>query len=120
GQTIRLRALALRQPDLKPVAGEQAVFTVTDPKGNVIYKQVVTTSKYGIAALFHRPGSEQDEEAACPLADELIEGTYTVACKVGDVEGRMNVEVRRYVLPKFKVEVKTDKPFFTDPNEVRV
>ena len=116
GQVIKLRALALRQPDLKPVAGQPAVFTVTDPKGNVIYKQGVTTSAFGIAASFRRDAAKEDEDAACALADELIEGTYTVACKVGLAESKVNVEVQRYVLPKFKVELTTDRPFYA-PNE---
>src|SRR5205814_8738980 len=72
GQTIHIRSLTLRKPDLKPVAGEPATMTVTDPKGNVIFKKIETTSRFGIAA------------ADCPLADELIEGNYTVRATVGD------------------------------------
>src|SRR5207253_2866592 len=40
GQTIRMRSLTLRKPDLKPVADTKAVFTVTDPKGNAIFKHM--------------------------------------------------------------------------------
>ena len=39
GQTIQVRSLALRQPDLHPVAGDDATFTVTDPRGNVVFKR---------------------------------------------------------------------------------
>src|SRR5262249_36118524 len=91
GQTILLRALALRRPDLKPVASQPAVFTIADPKGNVIFKQKKETSKFGITS------------AECPLAGELIEGAYTVTCKVGNTESKLTLDVKRYVLPKFKV-----------------
>src|SRR5262249_29821245 len=49
GQTIFLRALGLRRPDLKPVAVKRAVFTLTDPRGNVLFKHTQSTSTYGIA-----------------------------------------------------------------------
>lgn len=124
GQTIRLRALALRQPDLKPVAGEKAVFTISDPKGNVIFKQADVTSKFGIVS------------AECPLASEILEGAYRLVCQVGgdssgdssgDAAGgssggaatsERTVEVRKYVLPKFRVAVSTDKPFYGPGEEV--
>jgi uncharacterized protein YfaS (alpha-2-macroglobulin family) len=105
GQTIQLRSLGLRRPDLKPVAGETAVFTVTDPKDNVIFKETGPTSAYGIAS------------AKCPLASEILEGAYTIGCKVGDTESKMRVEVKKYVLPKFKVVVEFDKPFY-QPGEM--
>jgi hypothetical protein len=101
GQTIHVRGLALRRPDLHPVAGEDATFTVTDAKGNVIFKYLTKTSDYGIAS------------ADCPLADEIIEGQYTIACTVGDTPSRLAVEVKKYVLPKFKVGLALDRPYYT-------
>jgi hypothetical protein len=106
GQTIRLRSLALRQPDLRPVAGDDATFTVTDPKGNVVFKRVMKNSAYGIAW------------ADCPLADEIIEGQYVIACTVGDTPSRLVVQVRKYVLPKFKVGVTLDRPFYSPGQKV--
>jgi anti-sigma factor RsiW len=101
GQTIHVRGLALRRPDLHPVAGEDATFTVTDAKGNVIFKYRTKTSDYGIAS------------ADCPLADEIIEGQYTIGCTVGDTPSRLAVEVKKYVLPKFKVGLALDRPYYT-------
>src|SRR5262249_32905567 len=40
GQTIHIRTLTLRKPDLKPRADERATISVTDPKGNAIFKRV--------------------------------------------------------------------------------
>lgn len=100
GQTILVRALALRRPDLKPVAGKEAVFSITDPKGNVVFKRQDLTSKFGITSL------------ECPLATELIEGPYTVACRLGDTESKLTVEVKKYVLPKFKINIELDQPYY--------
>ncbi len=106
GQTIHLRSLALRRPDLKPVAAEPVAFTVTDPKGNVIFKHEGRNSAFGITA------------ADCELANEILEGAYTVACKVGDTESRLAVDVHTYVLPKFQVGVVLDKPYYAPGDTV--
>lgn len=107
GQTIHLRALSLRRPDLKPVAGEAGTFTVSDPKGNVIFKHQAKTSRFGILS------------ADCDLATEVLEGAYTIACRVGDTESRLTVDVRRYVLPRFQVGVRLDKPYYGPGDTVR-
>ena len=100
GQTIHVRSLALRRPDLKPVAAQEATFTVSDPKGNVIFKHQGPTSLYGIASI------------DCPLANEILEGPYVLACRVGDTESRLTVEVKKYVLPNFKVDVTLDRSYY--------
>jgi len=100
GQVILVRGLALRRPDLKPVTGATVVFTVLDPKGNKIFSQKEKTSKYGIAS------------TECPLADEITEGTYQVECQVGESTSRIPVAVKTYALPKFKVGVTLNQPYF--------
>ena len=100
GQVIRMRSLALRRPDLKPVAGHDTMFAITDPKGNVIFRQRGVTSRFGISS------------ADCPLAEEVIEGPYQVACERGDTRSETTVTVQRYVLPKFKLTVEFDKPYY--------
>ncbi len=106
GQTIHLRALALRRPDLKPVAGEQVVFSISDPKGNVIFKQSDVTSKFG------------NTSTDCALASEIIEGPYNIECRVGGVTSRRTVKVEKYVLPKFRVAIKFEKPFYAPGDQV--
>ena len=101
GQTILCRSLALRKPDLKPVAGNDIVFSVIDPKGNVIYKQNDVNSRFGIASF------------ECPLATEIIEGPYTIEAAIGDTASRLTVEVKKYALPKFKVQVNFDQPYYS-------
>jgi uncharacterized protein YfaS (alpha-2-macroglobulin family) len=100
GQTIHLRSLALRRPDLRPVTGQEAVFSVSDPKGNVIFKHRGKASKFGITW------------ADCPLAGEIVEGAYQVTCTLAETESKLTVNVRRYVLPKFKVDVRLDRTYY--------
>lgn len=107
GQEVHVRGLALRQADLKPVAAREAAFSVTDPKGNLVFKRTETTSTYGISAVDYL------------LADEVIEGPYTIACKVGDSESKLTVEVKKYVLPKFKIDVELDQPYYAPGQTVR-
>ena len=107
GQTILGRSLALRKPDLKPVAGQNLVYSITDPKGNVIFKQRDVTSEFGIASF------------ECPLATEIIEGPYTIEAAVGDTASRLAVEVNKYVLPKFKTVVELDQTYYEPGQSVR-
>ena len=106
GQTIHLRSLTLRRPDLKPVQEEPATFSVVDTNGNVVFKRTLPTSKFGIAA------------ADCQLATEILEGTYQLRCEVAGETSERSVEVRKYVLPKFKVSVALDKPFYGPGEEM--
>ena len=108
GQTIHVRALALRQPDLRPVAEQETIFTLADPKGNILFKHAGRTSRYGIAS------------TDCQLAREIAEGAYTLACKVGDSESRLRLDVRKYVLPKFKIDVRTDRTFYQPGDKVHL
>lgn len=108
GQTILVRALGLRRPDLKPVAGKTATFTLTDPRGNVLFKHTQPLSAFGIAS------------AECLLDHEILEGTYTVACNVEGNESRQSVEVKRYVLPKFRVRVTPNRPYFAPTEKATV
>jgi hypothetical protein len=107
GKTILIRSLALRRADLKPVAGQEVTFSITDPKGNVIFKKQDATSKFGIAS------------AECPLATEILEGRYDIDCKIADTSSKRSVEVKKYVLPKFKVDVILDQPYYQPGQKVK-
>ena len=107
GEPIRMRTLALRRPDLKPVAGGEVTFSVADPKGNVIFRRRDVTSRYGIAS------------ADCALAEEIVQGTYRIDCRVGDTTSATVVEVKRHVLPKFKIALDADRPFYQPGEQVK-
>jgi len=100
GQTIHLRALALSSLDMTPARDQAVSFLVEDPKGNKVFRQTVTSSQYGIAAV--------DFE----LASEVNTGRYKLSAALGDTTSEKTVTVKPYVLPKFKVTVGTTKTFY--------
>lgn len=105
GQLIHIRALALWTANRKPVAKEDAVLEVDDSKGNKVFKKALQTSQFGVVS------------ADFQLADEINMGPYTIRALIAGSEEQKTVTVDRYVLPKFKVTVETDKEFYA-PGEV--
>ena len=93
-------AWPLRRPDLTPMVGGKVTLSVADPKGNVIFRRGDVTSRYGIAS------------ADCPLADEILLGTYRIECQIGYTTSASSVEVKKYVLPKFKVTLDAERPYY--------
>ena len=60
-----------------------------------------------------RPQAAMASAAAeCALAHEILEGGYTLGCKLGDTESKTVIDVRRYTLPKFKIDVSPDRPYY--------
>src|SRR5205085_10562949 len=108
GQVMHLRALVLRPFDMRPVDGKDLLFEVEDPKGNKVFKRTFKTSAFGVAAVDFQ------------LADEVNMGGYHLRAVLGDTRAEKTVEVKRYVLPKFKVEVKADKTYYLPKETVKV
>ncbi|MCX7920200.1 MAG: MG2 domain-containing protein, partial [bacterium] len=100
GQTIHIRTLSLNIPNLKPARRMPLILEVSDSKGNKVFKKELTTDRFGIAA------------AEFELAEEVNLGVYAVKATLGKIESEKKVTVDRYVLPKFKIEVKTDKQYY--------
>ncbi len=100
GQTIHMRALALSRFDLTPARAATIDFLVQDARGNKIFRQSVPTSDFGVAA------------ADFILADMVNQGDYKLSATIGDTVSERTVEVRPYVLPKFSVNVSTDRTFY--------
>ena len=100
GQQIHLRALALEKPGLAPAAGEPVVFEVEDGKGNKILKKEIAADEYGIAATTFQ------------LGNILNMGTFKIRALMGELKTEKTVEVSVYALPKFKVDVNVDQPWY--------
>ncbi len=101
GQTIHLRALAMDMATRQPLAGTPVTFEVEDARGNKVFKQRAMLSRFGVAS------------ADFVLADEVNMGSVYPSrrvCRTGQTEKKVRVE--RYVLPKFKVALTTDKPYY--------
>ncbi|MCL5773667.1 MAG: MG2 domain-containing protein [Firmicutes bacterium] len=101
GQTIHIRSLALRIPTLKPEAGKEVLFEIEDAKGNKVFKKKIASSKFGIAF------------TDFVLADEVNMGVYHLRAVVGKAVAEKAFEVKKYVLPKFKLDIKTGKNFYS-------
>ena len=100
GQTMHLRALALRRPTMLPAVGQPVTLEVEDAKGNKVFKKAKDPSQFGIVS------------GDFTLADEVNMGRYTVRAVTEDGSAERTVEVKRYVLPKFKVSLSTDRTYY--------
>lgn len=107
GQTIHIRSLTLAAPDRQALGDSEIILEVLDAKGNKVFKKIGRTDRMGVFA------------ADFVLADELNLGDYTVRSLVGDLETKKSVNVSRYVLPKFKVQVNTAADFFLPGQTVK-
>lgn len=100
GQTIRIRSLMMNRFSNQPVAGENITVEINDPKGNKVFKKQLPTSDFGIAACDFQ------------LASEINEGTYVVKAICGKFTQEKNLNIKRYVLPKFKVATTFNKDYY--------
>jgi len=100
GQTIHLRSLISNARTQKPFTNEPVTFEVSDPKGNKVFKETRNLSAFGIAS------------ADFVLATELNLGRYEIRAISGPTATERTVEIKRYVLPKFKIIITTDKNYY--------
>ncbi len=107
GQTIHIRTMTLNKADLKPVAGRKVVLSVKDGKGNKVFRRELTSSDFGIAAVDF------------VLADQVNLGRYIISAEIDDTLTEKSVEVKQYVLPKFKLTLDTDRNFYMPGQTVK-
>jgi hypothetical protein len=107
GQVIHMRVLALGATDLLPARGIDLSLAVEDARGNVVFRKTVPASQWGISS------------ADFLLADEVNQGSYKIAAEIGETRSEKTVTVKWYVLPKFKVEVTTERSFYLPGETVR-
>jgi len=99
-QAIHMRVLALEGPDLLPMAQTDGVFEVFDSKERKVAKFAVHTDAYGIAS------------ATMKLGRVIDLGSYRVHAEVGVISTDRTIKVSRYALPRFRVSVATDRPYY--------
>ncbi len=104
-QVIHLRALVTNSGNLKPLEMQEVTFEIEDSKGNKVFKKIINTSEFGIAS------------TNFTLANELNLGKYTLRAIVNEENTEKTVEVKKYVLPKFKIGFSTSKTYYL-PNEL--
>jgi hypothetical protein len=106
GQTIHIRSLSLRRPGLKAVADVPILYEVEDSKGNKVHKKELVTDDFGVGYV------------QFVLADEVNLGDYTIRAILGQDKVEKTVNVKRYVLPKFKIELMTDREYYTPGEQI--
>jgi hypothetical protein len=107
GQTIHIRALSLSAAALKPAGDTDIVIEVQDAKGNKVFKRATRTDRFGIAA------------ADFVLADEVNAGSYKIRIILGETTVEKDVTVKRYVLPKFKISLSSDRDYYMPGETLR-
>jgi hypothetical protein len=107
GQTMHLRALAISSATRLPLADRDALLEVMDAKGNKVFKKAARADAFGIV------------HAQFTLAEEVNFGAYSIKVRLEESTAEKTVEVRRYVLPKFKVGIETDRAWYTPGQTVK-
>jgi uncharacterized protein YfaS (alpha-2-macroglobulin family) len=104
GQMIHLRALALNRADHRAAGKRNLLLEVEDSHGNKVFKNTTETDEFGVGA------------ADFGLASEVNLGTYHVRAILGETgtdsanTAEIALDVEKYVLPKFKVELNFASP----------
>src|SRR3984885_4205831 len=104
GQMIHVRALALNRADHRAVGNRNLLLEVEDSHGNKVFKKGTSTDEFGIGS------------ADFGLASEVNLGTYHVRATLGEGgsdstnSAEIALDVEKYVLPKFKVELNFASP----------
>ena len=98
GQIIHGRILSLNN-NLVPVEQDITV-EITDAKGIKVFKEEMSSNEYGVASF------------DLPLASELNLGTWKVKASAGESVSNVDIQVDKYVLPKFDVSLETPQEWF--------
>lgn len=99
GQLIHIRALALDRASHDAVANRSLTFEIEDSRGNKVFKKATRTDEFGIAS------------GEFALASEVNLGTYHLRALLGELgkdstnTAEIALNVQKYVLPKFKVDL---------------
>ena len=104
GQTIHGRIVSLNN-NLVPVQ-ENITVEIMDAKGIKVFKEELRSNEYGVVSF------------DLPLASELNLGTWKVTAKAGDSSSMVDIQVDKYVLPKFDVSLETPQEWFLVSDEI--
>jgi uncharacterized protein YfaS (alpha-2-macroglobulin family) len=107
GQVIHLRVLALSTFDRKPAIAQKVEVTIADGKGNKVFRANLMTSDYGVASTDFQ------------LASEVNTGLYKITTVTGNTSSEKTVTVEHYTLPKFDVQLTTERTFYQPGDHVR-
>ncbi|MGA1796359.1 MAG: MG2 domain-containing protein [bacterium] len=110
GQTIHIRTLSFKKPDLVPEGNKEIIIECEDPKGNKVFRVAPETDEFGVAS------------ADFTLGSDINMGLYTVRAILtadgASTQSEKKVQVERYVLPKFSVDLNTDADYYRPADTV--
>ena len=107
GQVIHVRALSLSTFDRTPAKSQGLEVVIADGKGNKVYKTKLTTSLFGVASTDFQ------------LANEVNTGAYKISAVLGNTTSEKTVTVEHYVLPKFNIDLTTEKPYYLPGQHIK-
>jgi len=97
-QMLRIRALCLKGN--APFEGNVEL-DIQDPNGEVVLRENRTTGEWGVA------------DWEWKVTDQHTLGTYTLIATAQGKEARTTVQIKEYVLPRFKIEFRDVKSWYT-------
>jgi len=100
-QVMHIRALVLT-PSRQALANHDTYFKICDPEGAILYRTVLTTSRFGLASA----------DWSIPENTRLGDYRIWVGVDGGDDETARDVRISRYELPNFRVNVDLDRKFY--------
>ncbi len=102
-QTLSVRGILFKGGEAKTIlANEELEFRVSDEDDTLLYREKLSTSPFGIAAINWR----------IPMNAKLGEYKIKVLGSDGEEISRTNIKVSRYDLPNFVVNAKVQKPYY--------
>jgi len=109
GQILHIRVLALNSLTRVPVPQLRIKITVTDPKGNKILIRDLKTDKYGISS------------TSLNISPDVLLGTYNITAEIpsSHISIQKTVQMKKYQLPKFKIEVILPKTYYKPGEEIK-
>ncbi|UCG68316.1 MAG: hypothetical protein JSV09_10910 [Thermoplasmata archaeon] len=104
-QTVHIRTLAYEGVELE-ASDRHVEIEIQDSEGNKIFRKSFEPNDFGIASLDFK------------LSDQLPLGTYKINVKVGDKTAEKSILVKKYVLPKFKIDLLDTKTWYTVDEDI--
>lgn len=99
GQIIHYAVLAMRQEDLKPLAGEPVTVIIEDARGNQIEKREISASDNGIAS------------GTLPLSRDPNPGEWRIRATARAHTQEKTVTVKRYVRRRLDIQASVEPPY---------
>lgn len=100
GNTVRFRAVVLRARDLAPLDQRPGVWEVRNPSDEVLLEEAAPAGAWGVVA------------GSFPLDKAAATGDWKVAWRSADAVDEVAFRVEPFTLPRFRVDVVADKPFY--------